>query len=114
MENERHPQFILVSPYKSVAGSIFLTIFLGPIGLLYSTFWGSIVMLFLTLIATVLLTMSAFYFWSVWFVCTYVGVIAVNRYNKKLYNNYFNVVQIEKIAQPQKNTESLKVDKPVN
>jgi len=88
-KNQSH--FIFMNPYKSVAGSIFLTLFLGPIGLLYATFWGAIVMLILALIAVSFASASVVFFWLVWFVCIYVGVIAVNRHNKKIYHDMLGV-----------------------
>ena len=70
-------------PIKSVAGALLFSVFLGPVGLLYSSVIGGIVLLVLSFIAVSGKFFVAFaLFWlssSVW------SVIAVNRYNKKMY-----------------------------
>ena len=69
-------------PLKSVAGALLFSVFLGPIGLLYASSLGGIVMIVLGLIVLssklwvpILLTWVGSCIWS---------VLAVNKYNKKL------------------------------
>ena len=69
-------------PFKSVAGALMLGLFLGPVGLLYATTSGGIVMLMLAiaLVPTKLPVPIA----MVWLASCIWGVIATNRFNQKL------------------------------
>lgn len=96
---------VVVTPTKSVGIQILLVIFLGPLGLFYSTIKGALIMLFGVPIAAVLLvavttlagahgagagTMIAvgsevFLTMIVWWVGSFVwGIVAVNSYNRRL------------------------------
>ncbi|MHB8814173.1 MAG: hypothetical protein ACYDAE_12990 [Steroidobacteraceae bacterium] len=100
------PRPVVVTPTKSVGIQILLVIFLGPLGLFYSTIKGTLIMIFGVPIALaalvaitglvaahggagvgtavavgseILLTML------VWWVGSFVwGIVAVNSYNKRL------------------------------
>ncbi len=69
-------------PFKSVVGALLLGLFLGPIGLLYATTWGGVVMLVLAvaIIPTKLPVPIAI----VWLGSCVWSVIAANRFNQKL------------------------------
>lgn len=70
-------------PYKSVAVGLLFTVILGPVGLLYASFWGGLIMILLgivvfssKLIIPVLL---------LWVFCCLWGVQAVESYNRKIF-----------------------------
>jgi hypothetical protein len=75
-------KFYLQLPFKNVALALILGVILGPVGLLYASFWGGIVMLVIAFIVVcsklsvpILLT---------WIGCSIWAVGAANQYNKKL------------------------------
>ena len=73
---------IVTLPLKHLAGALLFTVFLGPVGLLYATELGGIVMIVIGLVmATSKMVLPVF---LVWIVCCVWSVMAVNRYNKKL------------------------------
>jgi hypothetical protein len=69
-------------PMKSVAGALLFSVFLGPVGLLYASSLGGVIMISLGFIVTSLsLPVAMALVWvgsSIW------SVIATNRYNKKV------------------------------
>lgn len=80
---EIQPQkFKATLPFKSVAGALWFSVLLGPVGLLYSSVIGGIVMILLCFASlSAKLYVSAIVFWlssCVW------SVAATNRYNKKI------------------------------
>lgn len=69
-------------PYKSVAAALLFSVILGPIGLLYSSFWGGVIM---TLIGIVVLSNKfIFPIILVWIGSCIWGVGAVEAYNRQL------------------------------
>lgn len=74
-------QIIVVST-QSVGISILLTFFFGPLGMLYSTITGAIVMLLVSLVVG-LLTLG-FGLLLTWPVCILWGALAANSYNRKI------------------------------
>lgn len=73
----------IILPYKSVAGALLFTVFLGPIGLLYASSFGGIIMIILGLI-----TLSAKFpipILLVWIGSSIWSVLSTNRYNKKCF-----------------------------
>lgn len=89
MDNQNNVPYI-IKPYKSSAVSILLTLFLGPIGLLYASFFGSIIMLILVLISIFIPKGGALLLSLSWLICFYWGVFSVNRYNKRI-DGLFNL-----------------------
>ncbi len=72
----------LTLPLKNLAGALWFTVLLGPVGLLYATEVGGIVMIIIGLVlATSKMGLTIFLTWIV--SCIW-GVIATNRYNKKI------------------------------
>ncbi len=72
-------------PFKSVAGALWFSVLLGPVGLLYASSPGGIVMIIVgfvvgcsKLFVPILL---------VWLISCVWSVLAVNRYNKKIIQN---------------------------
>ena len=78
------PQHIIVTPTKSVAISIILTFLFGPLGLLYSTVSGGIIMIVIGIILFILTAGLGLI--PTWPVCMIWGVIAVSNSNKKVLN----------------------------
>lgn len=67
-------------PYKSVAVALLFSVVLGPVGLLYASFWGGF-----TMILVAIIVFSAKYFFPillVWIMCCIWSVHAVEAYNK--------------------------------
>ncbi len=77
-EEQRTP----VLPFKNLAGALLFSVFLGPIGLLYASTVGGVVMIILGfIVVSSLLPVPIILVWlasCVW------SVVAVNRYNKVL------------------------------
>jgi len=73
---------VSVLPYKSVAIGLLFSVFLGPIGLLYASFWGG---LFMTLLGIVVIS-SKFLFTILllWIICCIWSVRAIETYNRKI------------------------------
>jgi hypothetical protein len=69
-------------PFKSVAASLLFTVLFGPIGLLYASFWGGLLMV--TLGVIMLCARFFFLLLLVWLISCMWGVKAVERYNKQL------------------------------
>ena len=69
-------------PFKNLAGALLFTVFLGPLGLLYASSSGGIIMLifgFITVCSKMIVPMI-----FVWMGSSIWSVLAVNRYNKKI------------------------------
>lgn len=72
-------------PLKSIPGVIFFCLFLGPIGLLYSSVVGAVVLLFLCFVACGLPNGHAIHAMIlIWLASCVWGVVAANRYNSKI------------------------------
>jgi hypothetical protein len=69
-------------PLKNVALALLFAALLGPIGLLYSTFWGGFCMILVAFV--VVAAMYPVPIIIMWLLCCVWSVGAVNRYNKKL------------------------------
>lgn len=69
-------------PLKNVALALIFAVLLGPVGLLYSTLWGGIIMImvgFVVVCAKFIVPVIL-----VWLLCCIWSVAATNRYNKKI------------------------------
>ena len=76
------PQRVVVTPTKSVGLSVFLAALFGPIGMLYSTIWGGIIMLAVSaLIGPLTLGLGLIFIWPV---CVLWAALATVSYNKRL------------------------------
>lgn len=73
-------------PFKSTAVALIFSTFLGPIGLLYASFWGGLIMMVLA----VYFVCSSFFFITllVWLGSCLWSVRAVESYNKKILKTY--------------------------
>jgi hypothetical protein len=75
-------QPVIVARTKSVALSLVLTFFLGPLGMLYSTIFGALVMIALSIPAFIItLGHAGFIIWPVSMIW---GAWATHRYNQRL------------------------------
>lgn len=81
MSDEDSKPTVVVST-KSTGIAILLTVLFGPLGMLYSTIWGAIIMFIATLVIG-LLTFG-FGFIITWPICIIWAVIAVKSYNRDL------------------------------
>lgn len=77
-----HPQPLVVIPTKSVGLAIFLAVFFGPVGLLYSTVTGALVMFFINVLVG-LLTLGLGLILT-WPICGLWAAVATKSYNAKL------------------------------
>jgi len=73
-------------PFKSVAVALLFCVFLGPIGVLYTSVISGIIMIFLglLLIRAKLLGLLIL----LWLISCVVGVVCANRVNKKILQSY--------------------------
>jgi hypothetical protein len=82
MSSQHSPLLKPHLPFKNLAGALLFTVFLGPLGLLYASSFGGILMLifgFITVCSKMIV--PVIFVWigsSVW------SVLAINRYNKKI------------------------------
>lgn len=86
-------------PYKSVGSALLFALFFGPLGLLYSSPWGGVVM-----VAVAFVVLSSHYSVPIalmWVSCSIWAVMATNRHNRKLMQNWHGQKHEEK------NTEAL-------
>ena len=89
MSKEINDAAKIVVQGKSLVASVLLTIFMGSIGLFYSTIFGGIFMTIIYPVIALLILTSApgitilmLIFW--YFICVIWGIVAVNQYNSKL------------------------------
>jgi len=82
METVNQKQTIIVKAEKSMGITILLTIFFGPLGMLYSTVTGAIVMIIVNVIVAIITL--GFGLFITWPVCIIWAAIATNKYNKSL------------------------------
>ena len=81
MADER-PQRVVVTPTKSMGISIILTVLFGPVGMLYSTIWGGIIMGVISLLVGIFtLGLGLLITWPI---CLIWAALATSSYNKKL------------------------------
>lgn len=84
MQN-RNTQHLML-PYKSVAAALLFCVVLGPIGLLYSSFWAGFIM---TLIGIIVVSSKLFFpILLLWIICCVLAIQAVESYNKKMMQTF--------------------------
>ena len=76
------PRTVIVANTKSVALSLILTFLFGPFGMLYSTIWGALIMIVLS-VPLFIFTFGhgAFLIWPISMIW---GAWATHRYNQRL------------------------------
>nr|VFJ66140.1 MAG: hypothetical protein BECKDK2373B_GA0170837_11613 [Candidatus Kentron sp. DK] len=83
MNNEAEiPRHIVVTSTKNMGISLILTILFGPLGMLYSTIPGGIIMMILSLIVGILTAGAGLPI--TWLISIIWGAMAVSRWNKNL------------------------------
>jgi hypothetical protein len=81
-EPQKPPQAVIVMLPKSVGLAILLTVLFGPLGMLYSTIWGGVIMFIVTLVVGI--PTLGFGLILTWPICIIWAAVAVNSYNKNL------------------------------
>jgi hypothetical protein len=82
METQNQKQIVIVKTEKSMGVTILLTILFGPLGMLYSTITGAIVMVIVSvLVAIVTLGFGLLITWPV---CIIWAAVATKNYNKNI------------------------------
>ena len=81
MENQQ-PERVIVTPTKNMGTSIILTILFGPLGMLYSTIWGGVIMFIISAIVGILTIGLGLII--TWPICVIWAAVATSSYNKKL------------------------------
>ena len=82
METVNQKQTIIVKAEKSMGITILLTILFGPLGMLYSTVTGAIVMIIVNVVVAIITL--GFGLLLTWPVCIIWAAVATNKYNKTL------------------------------
>ena len=83
MENK--PQIIITQPTKNIGISLLLTALFGPLGMLYSTITGAIIMgIVYALIALFTLGFGLAFIWILNPICMIWSYISTKKYNKNL------------------------------
>jgi hypothetical protein len=75
-------QVVVVAAPKNVGIAVLLTILFGPLGMFYSTIWGAVIMLVVSLLLG--LVTAGFAVFVTWPICVIWGAIAADRHNKRL------------------------------
>ena len=96
MNDNQEPKYIVTRSPKSVGIGLILTLFLGPLGLLYATVRGGIIMIIIDAILTGLglLTLGLSLFITVPlvnFICMIWAYLSIKRYNEDLFAGKLNV-----------------------
>ena len=80
MPNEE-PKQVIVTPTKSMGIAILLTVLFGPLGMLYSTIWGAIIMFVISVVVGFLtLGLGLIVTWPI---CIIWAAVSTSSYNKK-------------------------------
>jgi len=69
-------------PYKNVATALLFAVLLGPVGLLYSSFWGGVIMMIIGMIVVSAQFPFPILIW--WMCCSVWAVRAVEKYNHRI------------------------------
>lgn len=80
--NEVKPNNVVVTSTKNVGIAIILSVLFGPLGMLYATVIGGVIMIFVNLVVGILT--FGFGLLLTWPIGIVWAVIATNSYNKKL------------------------------
>lgn len=81
-ENRHDKQTVIIKERKSIGLSLLLTILFGPLGLLYTTVSGAIIMFVVSLIIFIITFGFGVFF--TWPICMIWGVLAAKNYNSKI------------------------------
>lgn len=84
MERQTEIKYMIVNPYKSVAGALLLGLFFGAIGLLYSSFKWGVIMMILALVLLPIPKIGLGFFILNWICCPFIAVKLTEKHNLKL------------------------------
>lgn len=73
---------VVLNPLRSPIAALLLTIFFGPVGLIYTSIVGAIILIFLLLVAYG--AHSTYALALVWLLGCFWSVVAANRYNRRM------------------------------
>lgn len=73
---------VVTTSTKSMGISIILTVLFGPLGMLYSTIWGGVIMAVISIIVGIVTL--GFGLLLTWPICIIWAAVATSSYNKKL------------------------------
>ena len=70
--------------HRSIAAAILFALFLGPIGLLYGSFWSAVVLsiLMFVLLLLPMAHMAQYLFSFLWLLCPYISVYKILRHHR--------------------------------
>lgn len=77
------PQIVLLAPQKSAGVAVLLSILFGPLGMLYSTVLGGLIMLVVSLLVAVVTL--GFGLVLTWPICVIWAAIAANSHNRRVF-----------------------------
>lgn len=72
----------VLNPLRSPVAALLLAVFLGPVGLIYASLLGALILIFLFLVAYGAHTLHALAL--VWLASCFWSVMSVNRYNRRI------------------------------
>ncbi|MGD9153493.1 MAG: hypothetical protein PVG30_07560 [Gammaproteobacteria bacterium] len=81
MENQ-NCNCLIVKPQKSLMAAILLSLFLGPIGLLYAGFWSGVIMTILMIAIDFVPKFGNLLVLLLWFIGPYWSVFVCTKYNR--------------------------------
>ncbi|MGD9107858.1 MAG: hypothetical protein PVI75_01645 [Gammaproteobacteria bacterium] len=81
MENQ-NCNCLIVKPQKSFMAAILLSLFLGPVGLLYAGFWSGVIMTILMIGVVFVPKIGNLLFLLLWFIGPYWSVFVCTKHNK--------------------------------
>ena len=81
MTGEQNVQKVVLAG-KSMAVAILLALFFGPLGMLYSTVMGGVIMIVISLVVGIFTL--GFGLFITWPICVIWAAVATNSYNKKM------------------------------
>lgn len=81
-DQSQRPQMVIVKTSKSMGVTILLTILFGPLGMLYSTILGGVIMIIISLLVGIFTMGFGLIF--TWPICIIWAAIATSNYNNNL------------------------------
>lgn len=85
MKNQQNKQTIIIQEKKSIGLALLLTFLFGPLGMLYTTVSGAIIMFIVSCIVGFLtFGLGVFFTWPI---CIIWGTLAAKKHNDKIFLN---------------------------
>jgi hypothetical protein len=83
MRDQQQSEYVIVNPQKSLVAAIFLSLFFGPVGMLYAGFWHGVIMTALMILFPFVPKIGYILFIILWLVGPYWSVLVCSRYNDR-------------------------------